>query len=52
MFGSWVVGVVVYVGSQVQSFYRQVVTSWGSLVYGALVLGTCHPLAADIVKQS
>ena len=29
MFGSWGVGVVLYVGSHVQSFYRQVVTSWG-----------------------
>jgi len=52
MFGSWGVGVVLYVGSHVQSFYRQVVTSWGSLVYGAVVLGTCPPLAADIGKQS
>ena len=52
MFGSWGAGVVLDVGSQVQSFYRQVVTSWGSLAYGAVVLGTCPPLAADIVKQS
>ena len=45
MFGSWGVGVVLYVGSHFQSFYRQVVTSWGSLAYGAVVLGTCPPLA-------
>ena len=52
MFGSWGVGVVLYVGSHVQSFYGQVDTSRGSLTDGAVVLGTCPPLAADIVKQS
>ena len=49
--GSRGVGVVLYVGSRVQSFYWQVVEV-GSLANDALVLGTCPPLAADVVKRS
>ena len=51
MFGSWGVGVVLYVGSHVSHFIGKLLPV-GSLAYGALVLGTCPPLAAEIVEQS
>ena len=50
-FSSWGVGVVWYVGSHVQSFSRQVVTSWVAGQW-RISSGTCPPLAADVVKRS
>ena len=56
MCGSWGVGVVLYVGSHVQSFYRQVVTSWVSGLWrvssGHLPSTCCRDCWTELRTQS